>query len=181
MDLEQRILDAISAYNEKKYTSIRKCATVFYIPRTTLCRRLAGGVSRSTAHEHEQYLSIAEEQTLTKWISKLSKFGYAVSPKIARELAFEIRRSQVPLSTPNPSSTSLPPRPGKHWIRGIYTRHPNIKGAWSRQLESSRYNGTRYPIVEAYFSSLTKLFTANTYAPENIYNVDESGFAIGES
>lgn len=181
MALEQNILDAITAYQNEKYMSIRKCASVFSISERTLRRRLSGGVSRSIAHEHEQYLSPAEEKTLTKWISKLSKFGYAVSPKIARELAFEIRRSRVPLSTPNPSSTFLPPRPGKQWIRGIYSRHPHIKGAWSRQLESSRYNGTRYPIVEAYFSSLTELFTANTYALEDIYNVDESGFAIGES
>ena len=101
MDLEQRILDAISAYNEKKYTSIRKNATVFSIPRTILCRRLAGGVSRSTAYEHEQYLSTAEEQTLTKWISKLQKFEYPVSPKIARELALEIPRFRLALSTPN--------------------------------------------------------------------------------
>lgn len=181
MDLEQRMLNAISAYKSQAYTSIRKCASIFSIPESTLRFRLAGGVSRSTAHEHEQYLSTAEEQTLTKWISKLSKFGYPVSPKIARELAFEIRRFRLALSTRNHSSTFLPSRPGKQWIRGFYTRHSDIKGAWSRQLESSRYNGTRYSIVEAYFSSLTELFALNRYAPEDIYNVDESGFAIGES
>ena len=181
MDLEQRILDAISAYKNNEYTSIRKCAASYSIAESTLRLRLSGGVSRSTAHEHEQYLLTAEEQTLIKWISKLSKYGCPVSPKFTRELAFEIRRSRVPLSTPNPSSTTSISRPGKRWIDRLYTRYPEIKGAWSRQLESSRYNGTRYSIVESYFSSLTELFISNTYAPEDIYNVDESGFAIGAS
>jgi hypothetical protein len=93
---------AISAYNNNQYSSIRKCADAFKIPFSTLRDRLSGGTSRPIAHEHQQYLSIPEEETLIKWISRLYKQGCPISPSLARKLAFEIRVNRDALTTPLP-------------------------------------------------------------------------------
>ena len=105
---EEDLSKAISAYREGKYTSLRKCADAFSVLRSTFALRLFGGVSRSTSYEYEQYLSTAEEKTLIRWISRLSKQGCPISPSLTRDLTFEIRSSRFPLSTTQPP----PPFPG---------------------------------------------------------------------
>ena len=50
------------------------CTTAFSLSEATLRRRLAGGVSHSSALEHEHYLSVAEEQTLVLYISRVARF-----------------------------------------------------------------------------------------------------------
>ena len=174
---EQDLSTAISAYRNKEFTSIRQCATAFSIPESTLRSRLSGGTSRSIAHESEQYLSKAEEQTLIRYIFRLSRSGCPIPPSLARDLAVEIRTSRYSLATSLPTRVPL----SKRWINRLYKRYPELKATWSRQLEANRHRGTRYSIVDAYFTAISTLFVENNYAPEDIYNVDESGFAIGTS
>jgi len=181
MDLAQKVSDAIVAYRNGVYSSKRECARAFSLSERTLRRYLDGGVSRSTSHEYQQHLSLPEEKTLIKWITRLDKLGHAVSPAFARKLAFEIRSSRPKLSS-YPSTSSLPPPlPGKRWIDKLRSRYPELKGAYTRQLESARIVGSSYTIIAAYFDALSTLFLENSYLPDDIHNFDESGFAIGTS
>jgi hypothetical protein len=36
-----------------------------------------------------------------------------------------------------------------------------------------------YPVVNAYFDALTDLFLKNSYPSDAIFNIDETGFALG--
>lgn len=130
---EEDLSKAIQAYRAGKYTSILELANATSIPRTTLRRRLNGGVSHSTAHKQGQYLSTAKEKTLIRWISRLATQGCPVSPSLAYNLAFEIRRTRYTLSTPRPP----PPPPGKHYIDRLRKQYPKIKSIYSRQIEIS--------------------------------------------
>lgn len=159
MYFEEDLSRAILAYRNNEYTSIRKLADAFLIPRSTLRHRLSGRVSYATAHEQEQYLSTAEEKTLVRWISKLSNLGCPIPPSLARNLAFEIRSNRYTLLTPLPLPTPPPTPPGKRWLDRLRKRYPEIESVYSRQIEVSRYKGVSYPIVDAYFTALTDLFT----------------------
>ena len=181
MDLAPKVFDAILAYRNCEYPSIRACARAHTLPYSTLYRYLDGGVSRATSHETEQYLSPTEEKILIKWILRSDSLGNPISPAFTRKLAFEIRDSRPKLSS-RPSTFSLPtPLPGKNWVDSLRSRHPTIKGAYTRQLEAGRVVGSSYSIIASYFDALSTLFLENSYLPDDIYNFDESGFSLRTS
>ncbi|KYG41120.1 hypothetical protein M433DRAFT_159418, partial [Acidomyces richmondensis BFW] len=70
---------------------------------------------------------------------------------------------------------------GKHWLDRFRTRYPEIQGVWTRQIESARYTALNTATVQGWFDAVTALYIQHQYLPEQIYNMDESGFAIGAS
>jgi len=64
--IEEKIQLAIIAIETKEYKSIRDAAAHFEVSRTTLGYRMAGRKTRTEAHETEQLLSNAEENTLAR-------------------------------------------------------------------------------------------------------------------
>jgi hypothetical protein len=178
MELEAKIQEAIQAYQSKKYRSVRATGRAYSIPASTLQDRLNGRTSRSTAHESTQILSNAEEQTLVRWISRLCRTGFPASPMLVVKMAEEVRQSRFQLSQSPPSNL----RPiGEHWIDRFRTRHPEIQGIWTRQIDSVRHNATNTETVQTWFKAVTELYIEHQYTPECIYNMDESGFAVGTS
>ena len=103
---EDTLTIALTAYRKGEYTSIRKCAYAFNIPTSTLSDRLTRANSRSKSHESQKILSTAEEQTLIKTITRLSKSGLPITLPLTRDLAEEIRLSYFYLSS---TLTSYPP------------------------------------------------------------------------
>ena len=103
---EETLTNAITAYRNSEYTSIRKCAYAFNIPASTLSDRLSTRTSRSKSHELQKILSTAEEGTLLKTITRLSNSGYPITLPLTRDLAKEIRLSRFRLSS---TPTSYPP------------------------------------------------------------------------
>ena len=173
--LEDTLTTALAAYRNGEYTSIRKCAYAFNIPRSTLTDRLLNRTSYIKSHESQQILSTAEEKVLLKAITRLAKSGCPITLSLTRDLAEEIRLSRFCLSS---TLTSYPPI-SKQWIDRFRKRYPELKTVYSRSLDTSRFEGVTYPIVNAYFDALTDLFLENSYPSDAIFNVDETGFALG--
>jgi len=92
---EVDIQKAISAIKNNEYRSIHKAALAFNVPIATLQGRMSGRKSRATAHETQQVLSAAEEKTLSRWITRLTRTGFPASSALAIEIAEEIRRGRV--------------------------------------------------------------------------------------
>ena len=96
---EDTLIAALTAYRNGEYTSTRKCAYAFNIPRSTLLNRLSNRTSRSKSHELQQILSTAEEKALLKAIIRLTKSGCPITLPLTRDLAEEIRLSRFRLSS----------------------------------------------------------------------------------
>lgn len=138
---------------------------------------MAGRDSRMQAQEHRQNLSPAEEKTLVRWIARLTKSGYPASPALVLEMAEEIAHQRYQLSKAPPLQQSF----GKHWLERFRARHTEIQGVWTRQIESARYNATNVEVLKTWFDAVTELCIEHQYELQHIYNMDESGFAIGAS
>ena len=176
--LEENIQKAISEYRRGVYKSRLEAARAFDIPYATLHSRMSGRNSRAQAHEYRQCLSSAEEKTLAKWITRLTSTGFPVSPKLAVEIAEEIRRERFRIAKTQPP----PLRPlGKHWTERFRTRYPEIQGVWTRQIENARFLASNVDTVKQWFDAVTNIRIQHQYPPECIYNMDESGFAVGTS
>jgi hypothetical protein len=137
--LESRIQEAILAKKLDPSLSNRILAKRFNIPEATLRRRLKGTSSRSMAHEYRQALSTAEERTLLKWISHLTRAGYPIAPSLAYDMAENIRSQRYQLSTRRKSG--LPLRPlGVNWLDNLRADIQKYKASGHERL---RTLGTR--------------------------------------
>ncbi|KAF2194401.1 hypothetical protein K469DRAFT_773644, partial [Zopfia rhizophila CBS 207.26] len=61
---------------------------------------------------------------------------------------------------------------GLRWPDRFKTRHAEIKGIWTRQIESARFKATSYEAVKKWFDTVTELFIQHQYPPEQVYNMD---------
>jgi hypothetical protein len=157
---------------------MKAAAAAYVVPESTLRNRLAGHTSCSNAHEHRQNLSSAEEKTLVRWFSNLTRAGFPASPAFLVEKAEEVRRSRFKLGDgPSPQLRPL----GKHWFSKFCARHPHIEGVWTRQIERARYDGVNSDTLSRWFDAVRALMYEHHYGPSQVYNMDESGFALGTS
>jgi len=60
-------------------------------------------------------------------------------------------------------------------------RYPIISTISSRKIDACRFDALSYPVINAYFTALSDLFLENSYPPDAVFNVDESGFALGDT
>lgn len=88
---EARMLQAISDYQTRRYTSIRAAAAANDVNHMTLGRRLRGGNSRAIAREPQQLLSNQQKQILVRWILDLEMQGHPPSFTQLRDLVVIIR------------------------------------------------------------------------------------------
>ena len=180
-DLEERLQDAISAFQNHEFKSIRAAANAFGISDRTMSRRMSGGLSRAQATELNQILSNAEEKTLVRWISRYTCAGSPITPALFLEMAELIRHERVRHTSRNSSSTKILAPIGHEWLYRFINRHPTIRSIQTRQLEAARFNGALYEKVKAWFDAVAAKFQERAYDNSNIWNMDESGFGVGES
>ena len=95
---ESTIQEAITAYRDKRYLSIRAAARAFLVPKATLRHRIDNRVLRSNSYEYRQILSSAEESTLLRWLTQLTRTGYPAPPSLALKMAETIRCHRLQLS-----------------------------------------------------------------------------------
>ncbi|KAL7904534.1 hypothetical protein GGI35DRAFT_463142 [Trichoderma velutinum] len=90
--------DIRSAVEDVNYgISVRKAASRWGVPRTTLRKRLKGGVSRCDANEQNQRLSKASEKRVVQWIVGQNAVGAAPTRQHIKEYAAKLARNEQPL------------------------------------------------------------------------------------
>ena len=93
-------------------------------------------------------------------------------------MAGEVRPSRFQLSQSLPSTLRLI---DDQWTQRFRARHHEIQGVWTRQIESVRHAAVNADTMKMWFDAVTKLHIKHSYSPACIYNMDESGFAVGTS
>jgi hypothetical protein len=179
-DLENKILKALYALEKKDFYSSTAAARFFKICPRTLQRRRNGVVSQSKSSEMRQILTNAEEDTLVRWIKRYTITGAHITNSLLIELALQLRAARVTTASHlAPPITELD-RINPKWIQRFQNRHPEIGGIYARQLEHIRKEGATYEHVERWFTAVGEKLEEHHYDPSNMYNMDESGFGIGE-
>ena len=178
---EENIQNALQGLKNNEFRSVRAAAHHFEIPPSTLADRMAGAKSRTQAKESYQILSNAEEKTLVRWITRLTATGYPATPALIREMAQEIRNRRVQVA----SSQSIEPTNSAHigheWLYRFLNQYPSLQGTYSRQLESARDKEATVDKITAWFNAFRVRFEEQKYELCDIYNMDETGFAVGDT
>ena len=70
---------------------------------------------------------------------------------------------------------------GYEWLYRFLNRYEKLKGIYARQIENLRYDEASFEVVKSWFDVVAQLVREHSYEYHNIWNMDESGFRVGES
>ena len=166
-----RISLASQSIQKQQIKSQRKAARLFNISRSTLYDRLQGSQPQALANAKKRKLSPTEEQSLVQWILDLDRRGFPPHIIDVRRMADALlaARGQDPPSTPV----------GKKWVSRFIQSQPELQTKWSRRLNSQRAQYEDPAIIAAWFKLVEEIRQTYGVLDQDIYNFDETGFAMG--
>jgi len=180
IEKEARLQEAIDAVLSKKY-KCHTAALAFKVPRRMLYDRVNGNRKfRPQAHELAQILSNAEEKELVRWITRLTITGYPPRHVTLLEMADEIRKRRVKNINDESMQLIEYPNIGTQWVSRFLRRHPELVSVTPRSIDAVRVKDTSPERLTQWFEDLRQVIEEYDIKQENMYNMDESGFAIGE-
>jgi helix-turn-helix, Psq domain len=171
----ERIEKAVAACALDPRLSARKAAKIYRVAHTTITRRLKQLTkSKKLSHQEQQLLTPVEERTLVKWAIQYYKWGLPLSARHLRQFAVEIQ-----LRKPQPAG-GFPPI-GEHWHQKLLNRHTELRHVIVRGLDRTRASTVlKKEIFVDYFELYSSLLQQYRILPQDIYNMDEKGFAMGQ-
>jgi hypothetical protein len=167
---EGRLLLAVNAIKKSQVSSVRKAASVFNVPETSLRHRLSGRASRVESRAYNRKLEQSEEQTLTQWILSMDARGYAPKISAVRDAALILLAERVGRADAHI---------GKNWATNFVNNEPALKGKWTRKYDYKRAKCEDPALIRAWFELVADTIAKYGIAKEDIYNFDETGFALG--
>jgi hypothetical protein len=169
-DREGKILLALQAFQKGQVKSIRAAAKLFSIPYTTLHARHAGRSLRADTRANNHKLTQNEEDVLVEWILSMDSRGAAPRLSTVREMANILlaERGSTPLSTV-----------GINWPTNFVKRHKELCIRFSRRYDYQRAQNEDPKSLYDWFQTVQRMVDDNGIQPEDIYNFDKTGFAMG--
>jgi hypothetical protein len=161
---------AIQAIKNEEIGSIRQAAEQFKVNRSTLTRRLRGITSRAETRSNGYKLTEIEENSLLRWIISIDDRGGAPRPSTVREMADLLLQHRG-------TSNTIPI--GQDWVTKFVQRHPEIRSRFSRRYNYERAQQEDPNLLREWFTTVQTAITTYDILSEDIYNFDETGFAMG--
>jgi DDE superfamily endonuclease/Tc5 transposase DNA-binding domain/helix-turn-helix, Psq domain len=165
---EAAIEAAVDALSSGRATSIRATATLYGISRVTLTRRLDGTPTRSIARQSQYLLSQGQEEALLKWIIELEAIGHAISHTQIREMAGLFS-----------GFSGGPSTVGSKWVQRFVQRHSIVHTKVGRAIDHLRVEAVTPDALKSWFELFRRIKLDYRIKPENIWNMDETGLALG--
>ena len=170
----ETIAKALAGIEDGTYKTAYEASKATGAPIRTLYNRLNGLKSLAQSRAAQQLLSPDEEQALVGWVLRAAATGHPVTHSFLRELAEEIRKPRV--SVDNLNSITVPPL-GQDWSKRFMRRNPELKTALAKSIEIQRKEVTK-EMLKRWFSEFKRVVQDYGIDPENIYNMDETGFDV---
>ena len=167
---EGRKLLALHALQTGQISSARAAARLYNVPKTSLTDRMGGRPARTDLRANGHKLTQTEEQVLLEWILSMDERGYPLKVHAVGDAAKLLLQQRVGL----PSASIR-----KNWARNFINRQPQIKSKYTRTYDHQRAQCEDPLQIQAWFRLVTNMIQKYGIACEDIYNFDETGFAIG--
>jgi hypothetical protein len=164
---EGKIELAISDLKNGRIRSIREAARIYTVARTTLQDRMKGVPYRQIIRANGHILTQSEEDSLVKWVLDLDRRGLPPRHSLVREMAnyLLLQSGKQPV--------------GKNWITKLIKRRPEIDSKFARKYNYERAKCEDPKIIQEHFDRVRNAISEYGILPEDIYNFDETGFAMG--
>jgi hypothetical protein len=167
---EGKALLALDDIKHGRVKSLRAAAKLYNIPLTTLHARTKGRISRVDKRPSGHKLTQFEEDSLTEWIISMDTRGAAPRPATVRDMANILLAARGN----NPPATV-----GKNWPSTFIQRRDEIRTRFSRRYDYQRALNEDPKSLREWFNKVQSIVDENGIQPEDIYNFNETGFAMG--
>ena len=168
MDTERAYTLALADLEAGRFRSIRAAADAYKIDNTNLGRRRRGQRNRVKSHEEQQTLSSLQEQMLVRWILEAEQAGHAFNHAQLKDMASIVNKASG-------GDGSI----GKHWVIRFLQRNPQVHTKKGVSIANQRVHTLYSTNVSAWFSQLSSLLNTKGIYTTNIWNMDETGTALG--
>ena len=164
--IEIRISETIDAINEKIYYNCRAAALNYNVSIHWFQRRFKGLLSLFNRPTNGKVLNDDQEQTILKYIEILDKTNLNTKPFMIIAAANYLLWSENHMI-------------GSKWYIRFKQRNPQLFARKQKPLAVERTNSQNHRALATYFSHLQLVMEKKNIMPENIWNMDETGFRIG--
>ncbi|EED11995.1 pogo transposable element, putative [Talaromyces stipitatus ATCC 10500] len=164
---EGKIQLAISDLKNGRISNIREATRIYDIPCTTLRDRLKGIEYKGEKRANHDKLTQSEEDSLVKWVPDLDRRGLPPRHSLVREMVNYLLLQHGK------------PQVGKNWVTNLIKRRPEIDSKFARKYNYERAKCEDPKIIQEHFDRVRDAISKYGILPEDIYNFDETGFAMG--
>lgn len=153
-----------------KDLSIRELANRFFVPKSTLQDRCHGKLSKLESSKNNQIMTPIEEDSLTKWVIYLTSIGVPPTHEDVRKMA-----NQILAARGKKPALEI----GKNWLPRFLNRTKKLTVRLAKTRDYVRsYCETPEKFAD-WFDRVVNTIIEFGIAQEDVYNVDETGFATG--
>jgi hypothetical protein len=167
---EARMQMAVSAYKKGEIKSKLKASKIFDVPESTLRARLDGVNPRSETRANGHKLTAIEEDIFTKRLLDADSRGFSIRPEFLRGMA------QILLRERTQDSTAAV---GVNWAYNFVKRHPALRTRYNRRISYQRAKQEDPEVIKQWFITVREAIQEYGIHEEDIWNFDETGFAMG--
>ncbi|EED14743.1 pogo transposable element, putative [Talaromyces stipitatus ATCC 10500] len=148
--IEGKIQLAISDLKNGRISNIREATRIYDIPRTTLRDRLKGIEYKGEKRANHHKLTQSEEDSLVKWVLDLDRRGLPPRHSLVREM-----------------------------VNYLLQQHGKSQVGKTGKYNYERAKCEDPKIIQEHFDRVRAAISEYGILPEDIYNFDETGFAMG--
>jgi len=176
---EQEVDDAVEGIKNGRYSGFRQAARETGLSRTTITERYNGRSTRRKAQEKQMKLAHVEEDELARAIRVTTVAEKPPLSEVVRGMADGLMKRRVKgVNEDGNKLVSYEPI-GKKWPSRFIKRQKQLKSERAEKIEVVR-NEVKVEDLEKWFTELAALAEKYDIQPGNIYNMDESGFNVGD-
>jgi len=124
--------------------------------------------SRKVAHENQQLLTHLEEGVIVHRIDDYDDRGIPLCSRHVLQMVYKILKAKGRVA-----------EIGKGWVDELVGRHPGIQSKAGKSIDKQRALATDISIFRKDLDRFYTLKSRYHVLPENIWNTDEKGFAMG--
>ena len=168
---EGRLGLAIASFQSNPQLSMRQLSKAYNISNTTLQRRVRGIHPKYKARSPNRRLLLTEEQALVAWILDLDRRGFPPQIIDVRRMADVLVAARG--EQPSPSSLD------KLWVSRFIKAQPELQTKWNRKRNVQRALAEDPVTIQAWYQLIQDTYQEYGILDEDVYNFDETGFAIG--
>ena len=161
---------AVRLVDRGQFRSVRQVSRATDVARSTIQDRRAGRQPRGQEEVKHARLTRYQEEVLAKYIQN-TQLQYA---PVNRAQLHVVAEMLAQLNEPNA-------RLGKNWLSRFLDRHPDLKTARNRGLDSKRITAASPSQIEGWFAHVDDVVQRFNIHPQDRWNMDEIGYQLSHS